>query len=171
MNLRTIQEKYLAYKKGTLTEGEFRRTINKEYPHIVSQQHNMQDALGLLRSNQVIFDYVPPAQGKSLNDWTTSFQSYLAESEVKADSKKPSKDVTDLNSKSPTDVSDLDKVDLNGLIDGVYYEMSQNPKLTLEQAKKKVATNLMKNRLYYMEKIYGLEEMPSSKSDQMKPLK
>lgn len=93
--------------------------------------------------------------------YETKFLQYLAEESkkakedesIKAVAKKQSNYVDEVNEHG-YDQKDKDKIDnLNGqeFLVGIYCECINNPKLSLDEAKKIVTKNLAKNELYYVE--------------------
>ena len=96
---------------------------------------------------------------KPINNWestpeenyTTKFKAYLAE-EAKVEEKKVTKEVEEVQSHG-FDYSDTKNIDnLNGqeFMNGVYFESKNNPAKTLEEVREVVAKNLTKDSLHYV---------------------
>ena len=96
---------------------------------------------------------------KPINNWestpeenyTTKFKAYLAE-EAKVEEKKVTKEVEEVQSHG-FDYSDTKNIDnLNGqeFMNGVYFESKNDPSKTLEEIRKVVAKNLTKDSLHYV---------------------
>ena len=96
---------------------------------------------------------------KPINNWestpeenyTTKFKAYLAE-EAKVEEKKVTKEVEEVQSHG-FDYSDTKNIDnLNGqeFMNGVYFESKNNPAKTLEEVREVVAKNLSNDSLHYV---------------------
>lgn len=216
---KTIQEQYNQIKKGKGNKEIFLKEVKRNYPNMIVNSATYKQAEEILLNRSVITENLAGVVNPTKSpDWFKIFDKNMeiikeanpknpnrfpplhiaqtkeskADEDVKADSKKVSKQVEDIDSHGFDNEANKDNYDtLNGeeFRLGVNYEMSQIEGVVndadlgeeLEKAKKKVAKNLASDPLYYVknhmfgqQKLGYVEEWPGlgqSKSDQMEKIK
>lgn len=93
------------------------------------------------------------------NDYKTN--TAKEDESIKADSKKVDKSVENIDSHnydySPK-VDNINNVNAQEMMNGIYFELKNNPKMELEEVQKKVIKNLAKDPLYYIKNgMFGVE--------------
>ena len=117
-------------------------------------------------------------EATNLEGWESSFKNYLAEvkkdddEKVKAEEKKTSKHVEEVNSHNYDyqDYKNLDNQIGEEVRKGIYYEAKCNPDKSLEEIKKIVENNLNKDSLFYVkEGQFGVKGLgyTESKSEEV----
>ena len=104
-----------------------------------------------LNENYVDLQPVNKWESAPEENYTTKFKAFLAE-EAKIEEKKVTKEVEEVQSHG-FDYSDTKNIDnLNGqeFMNGVYFESKNNPSKTLEEVREVVAKNLTKDSLHYV---------------------
>jgi hypothetical protein len=120
----------------------------------------------LLKTKNIISENVfPLIPSSGLNPFST-FDKFLKEEETKAEVKKTSKEVEEDLAKT-YDYSDKKKLDnqiFDQVLNGIRFEIEQDPELTLEKATEKVRKNLDKNPLFYLENAaFGVKDLGYTK--------
>jgi hypothetical protein len=103
-------------------------------------------------------NFVNEERAKSLkpkidNDIDEKFNTEKEDEAVKAEVKKVSKGVENIDKRnydySPKE-DNINNVNAQEMMNGVYYEIKENPELSLEEAQEKVIKNLAKDQLHYV---------------------
>jgi hypothetical protein len=159
MKTPTIQEQYNLLKEGKGHKGVFMKSVRSLFPEYVNQYTSFDDAVNILKSKSVISEGIGGlvTTGKK-QDWHAIFNDNInalkEEKEAKAEEKKPTKDVVDMETKNYDyeDNKNIDNIYGQEFLKGYYTEMKdpKNEKKTVDELKKIVAKNLAKDNQYYV---------------------
>ena len=188
MKQKTLQEQYNLITEGKGSEELFVKAAKRQFPNIVRNSATLSETVNALKHQHIISESLTGlgivSVGKPVTpDWFKIFNESI--NEAKAEEKKTSKEVTDLEEKNfdYKDAKNVDNVFGEEFLKGYYAEMKdpKNSEKTIEELKEIVAKNLAKDKLHYVkdgqfgEKGVGYtDELPglkASKSDQMVPVK
>ena len=188
MKQKTLQEQYNLITEGKGSEELFVKAAKRQFPNIVRNSATLSETVNALKHQHIISENLTGlgivSVGKPVTpDWFKIFNESI--NEAKAEEKKTSKEVTDLEEKNfdYKDAKNVDNVFGEEFLKGYYAEMKdpKNSEKTIEELKEIVAKNLAKDKLHYVkdgqfgEKGVGYtDELPglkASKSDQMVPVK
>jgi len=188
MKQKTLQEQYNLITEGKGSKELFVKAAKRQFPNIVRNSATLSETVNALKHQHIISENLTGlgivSVGKPVApDWFKIFNESI--NEVKAEEKKTSKEVTDLEEKNfdYKDAKNIDNVFGEEFLKGYYAEMKdpKNSEKTIEELKEIVAKNLAKDKLHYVkdgqfgEKGVGYtDELPglkASKSDQMVPVK
>ena len=157
--MKTLQEQYNLIKEGKGHKDVFLKEAKRLFPNIVPNAAGFDQASKLLKQRSVISENIFPLMpSKGLNPFT-SFDKFVTEA-TKAEEKKTTKEVNEKETAGYDykDPKNLDNQIFDQFIKGLRFEMEQNSKLSLEEAKDVVAKNLAKDSLYYMKNAaFGIE--------------
>jgi hypothetical protein len=212
---KTIQEQYNQIKKGKGSKELFLKEVKRSYPHMIVNSATFNQAEEILLNRSVLSENIAGVVTDSLKkpDWFKIFDDNMnlikeeskslsgvegplsdaakKDEAIKADVKKPNKDVVDLETKG-FDYKDKKNWDnLNGeeFRLGVKFEMDKVRETVsdadlgeaIEKAQKLVAKNLSADPLYYVKNaMFGIDKVGytddwpgirASKSDQMEKVK
>ena len=178
MRTKTLQEQFNLINEGKGHKGVFLNEAKRMFPNKIRNAATYEEASAKLLNENVIS--IPAIGNYTRNEdpWASAFKNFIAE-EAKAEEKKPSKEVEEAAEKAydAEDVKESNNQIFDQYMNGLQFESTQAPDKTLEEIKTIVEKNLAKNPLHYMEEAafgvegIGYEEMPTSKSDQMVPVK
>ena len=217
---KTIQEQYNQIKKGKGSKELFLKEVKRNYPHMIVNSATYKQAEEILLNRSVITERIAGVvnQSNSQPNWFKIFDENMeiikeanpknpnrfpplhiaqtkeskADEAVKADSKKVSKQVEDIDSHNFDNKANKDNYDtLNGqeFQLGVKFEMDKVRETVsdadlgdaIEKAEKLVAKNLASDPLYYIKNaMFGVDKLgytdeapglTASKSDQMEKVK
>ncbi len=190
--MKSTQDKFRLVNDGKMLKKDFLTEVKRTHGDMIHQTTSYKDAVQILKNKNVInenFLNLGIVTTKPIHnvqpDWFKIFKNNMVEEDVKAELKKPDKDVVELETKNYDykDSKNIDNVYGESFLQGYYTEL-KNPKnadKTEVELKEIVAKNLESNRLYYTEEAqFGIEgigyteDVPglgSSKSDQMVPVK
>jgi hypothetical protein len=159
--MKTLQNQYKLLKEGKGQKDVFLKEAKRLYPNLITNQADFNETETILKQKGLLNEHLigsvvgTPAintfEPKKEASYETAFKNFLQE-EAKAEEKKVTKEVEQLETKG-FDYKNKKNIDnLNGqeFMVGVYYEASNNPKLSLDEIKDKVAKNLSKDELYYV---------------------
>ena len=159
MKTPTIQEQYNLLKEGKGHKGVFMKSVRSLFPEYVNQYTSFDDAVNILKSKSVLNEGIGGlvTTGKK-QDWHAIFNDNInalkEEKEAKAEEKKPTKDVVDMETKNYDyeDNKNIDNIYGQEFLLGYYTEMKdpKNEKKTVDELKKIVAKNLAKDNQYYV---------------------
>lgn len=187
MKQKTLQEQYNLIKEGKGNAEVFMKAAKKQFPNFVRNAATLNETISSLKHNHIISESMlglgMVTTGKSNPDWFKIFNDNLVE--AKAEEKKTSKEVTDLEEKNfdYKDDKNVDNVFGEEFLKGYYAEMKdpKNADKSVDELKEIVAKNLAKDKLHYVkdgqfgEKGVGYtDELPglkASKTDKMVPVK
>jgi len=153
----TLQEQYNLIKNGKGHKGVFLTEAKKQFPSMLTNPMGFEEASKILKTRGVIsenyIDLKPinTIEASPKAAWETKFAKFLAE-EVKAEIKKPSEEVEEIQSHNYDykDKSNLDNQIGQEVLNGIYFEGKENPDKTLDELRKIVAKNLAKDGQHYM---------------------
>ena len=215
---KTIQEQYNQIKKGKGSKELFLKEVKRNYPHMIVNSATFKQAEEILLNRSVITENLAGVVNPTKSpDWFKIFDKNMeiikeanpknpnrypplhiaqtdaskADEAVKADVKKPNKDVVDLETKGYDYKDEKNWDNLNGeeFRLGVKFEMDKVRETVsdadlgeaIKKAQETVAKNLAKDPLYYIknamfgvDKIGYTDDWPGikpSKSDKMEPVK
>jgi hypothetical protein len=159
MKTPTIQEQYNLLKEGKGHKGVFMKAVRSLFPEYVNQYTSFDDAVNILKSKSVLNEGIGGlvTTGRK-QDWHAIFNDNInalkEEKEAKAEEKKPTKDVVDMETKNYNyeDTKNIDNLYGQEFLKGYYTEMKdpKNEKKTVDELKKIVAKNLAKDNQYYV---------------------
>ena len=186
--MKTLQEQYNLIKEGKGHKDVFLKNAKKQFPSMINEAATFNQATHILKKRNVIsenyIDVKPINTIESTKQpWETKFADFLAEAgkpslnpivnndtkvntkeedeKIKAESNKVDQTVENIKSHnydySPK-VDNINNVNAQEMMNGVYCEIKNNPELSLEEAQAKVIKNLAKDSLHYVkEGQFGVE--------------
>ena len=178
----TLQEQYNLLNEGKGNKNIFMKSALRQFPNLFNNLTDYNTAVSVLKQKQIISEDVGGVVtgGNPFMNW----ENFLAE-EAKAEEKKPTKEVTDMETAGfdYKDEKNIDNLYGEAFLKGYYAEMKdpKNVDKTVDELKEIVAKNMAKDRNYYMkEAAFGVKGigytddapgLKASKSDQMVPVK
>jgi hypothetical protein len=178
----TLQEQYNLLNEGKGNKNIFMKSALRQFPNLFNNLTDYNTAVSVLKQKQIISEDVGGVVtgGNPFMNW----ENFLAE-EAKAEEKKPTKEVTDMETAGfdYKDEKNIDNLYGEAFLKGYYAEMKdpKNVDKTVDELKEIVAKNMAKDRNYYMkEAAFGVKGigytddapgLKTSKSDQMVPVK
>jgi hypothetical protein len=149
--MKTLQEQYNLLKEGKGHKDMFMKTARRLFPEYVSNITPYETTVTILKQRQILSEGTI-TNGKVVTvDPFAKFNSFLGE--AKAEEKKPTKEVTDMETrgydyKNPRMI---DNVYGEEFLEGYYAEMKdpKNVDKTVDELKEMVAKNLAKDITYY----------------------
>ena len=201
--MKTLQEQYNLLKEGKGQKDVFMKTARAQFPNLFNNLSNFDTASKVLKQKSIISEGGIGGVATGGKNPYINWEKFLAEDyaiqenpidapktmgakDVKADNKKISKEVEDLQSETGFDYKDpkdLDNLYGEAFLQGYYTELKDpaNEGKDVTELKEIVAKNLAKDKTYYAtEAQFGIkgigytDEAPglkASKSDQMVPVK
>jgi len=201
--MKTLQEQYNLLKEGKGRKDVFMKTARAQFPNLFNNLSNFDTASKVLKQKSIISEGGIGGVATGGKNPYINWEKFLAEDyaiqenpidapktmgakDVKADNKKISKEVEDLQSETGFDYKDpkdLDNLYGEAFLQGYYTELKDpaNEGKDVTELKEIVAKNLAKDKTYYAtEAQFGIkgigytDEAPglkASKSDQMVPVK
>lgn len=169
----TVQEVYLLYKDNVVPENIFRQSVkNDRYcSSFVNVNNSTNDMISILKGKGILSE--PEIAGKSfkkfsINEWNIKAPFHKNDSRLKDE-----------------EIKKFDNLIWNELINGAEYEFSKAGKKDWDKAYKKAGENLLKDQMYYINKLNGITpnkkrtDLPQEikkdnhkdKDNQMKPSK
>ena len=190
MKQKTLQEQYNLIKEGKGNAELFVKAAKSQFPSLIRNAATLNETVGTLKHNHLIsenfvgLEPLNQMEPKQKESYEIAFENFLAE-QAKAEEKKTTKEVTDLEEKNfdYKDKKNIDNVFGEEFLKGYYAEMKdpKNEGKSIEELKEMVAKNLAKDPLHYVkdgqfgEKGVGYtDELPglkASKTDKMEPVK
>lgn len=192
----TLQEQYNNIKSGKGAKDVFLKHAKSLFPHLIPNHYGFDATTEILFQKQILNENV--VEQDIIEDkepsYEIAFKKFLAEAKeenekkIKADLKKTDKSVDDLkdNAYDNEDIKNADNVIFDQYLRGIYTEMSNDPELEFEKAKKTVLKNLSKDPIWYTKNsAFGIKDIGYTKdlpgtessdtdkknSDQMKDVK
>ena len=152
--MKSLQNQYNAIQEGKGQKDVFLKSVKRLFPDMIPNHFGFNETTNILKQRGVISEMVIGrgiAQPK--DNPFKNFDKFLSE-EVKAEEKKVSKEVTDVQ-KHAYDSADKkisDNVFGEAFLEGYYAEMKdpKNADKTVDQLKEIVAKNLAKDPTYYV---------------------
>jgi len=151
--MKALQTQYNLIKEGKGHKDVFVKEAKRIFPDIIPNSAGFDQTSTLLKNKNIIAENIFPLLPSSgLNPFST-FDKFLKEEETKAEAKKTSKEVEEDLAKTYdySDKKNLDNQIFDQVLNGIRFEIEQDPELTLEKATEKVKKNLDKNSLFYLE--------------------
>jgi hypothetical protein len=157
--MKTIQEQYNLLKEGKGNKDVFMKSVRNLFPEYVNQYTSYNDAINILKSKSVISEGIGGVVTKGRTpDWFSIFSENIntlkEEKEAKAEEKKPTKDVTDMETRGfdYKDPKNIDNVYGQEFLIGYYDEMKdpKNKDKSVDELKAIVAKNLAKDNQHYV---------------------
>ena len=168
MKQKTLQEQYNLISEGKGNKEVFMKAAKRQFPNIVRNAATLTETVASLKHGHIITEGISLGMGNSSiytkPDWFAIFDENmnLVAEEAKAVEKKPTKEVTDLETAGYDykDENDVNNMNFEEYLRGYYTEM-KNPKnadKTEQELKDIVKKNLEKNPLFYVEDAqFGIE--------------
>ena len=169
MKQKTLQEQYNLISEGKGNKEVFMKAAKRQFPNIVRNAATLTETVASLKHGHIITEGISlgignSAIGSTKPDWFAIFDENmnLVAEETKAVEKKPTKEVTDLETAGYDykDENDVNNMNFEEYLRGYYTEM-KNPKnadKTEQELKDIVQKNLEKNALFYVEDAqFGIE--------------
>jgi len=162
----------------------FMKSARKLFPQYISNITSYDNAVTILKQKSILSEGIGGVvTAKSANPFI-NWKEFLTE-EAKAEEKKPTKEVTDMETRDfdYKDKKNIDNVYGEAFLQGYYAEMKdpKNANKTVDQLKEMVAKNLAKDSTYYTtNQAFGIKGigytddapgLAASKTDQMTPVK
>jgi hypothetical protein len=151
--MKALQTQYNLIKEGKGHKDVFVKEAKRIFPDIIPNSAGFDQTSTLLKNKNIIVENIfPLVPSSGLNPFST-FDKFLKEEETKAEVKKTSKEVEEDLAKiyDYSDKKNLDNQIFDQVLNGIRFEIEQDPELTLEKATEKVKKNLDKNSLFYLE--------------------
>jgi len=179
----TLQEQYNLLKEGKGQKDVFMKSVRGQFPNLFNNLTTFETAVQVLKRKQIISEGIGGVATGGTNPFI-NWKAFLSE-EAKAEEKKPTKEVTDMETRGfdYKDEKNIDNLYGEAFLQGFYTEMEdpKNEGKDVTELKEIVAKNLAKDKTYYAtEAQFGIkgigytDEAPglkASKSDQMVPVK
>jgi hypothetical protein len=168
MKQKTLQEQYNLISEGKGNKEVFMKAAKRQFPNIVRNAATLTETVASLKHGHIITEGISLGMGNSAKntkpDWFSIFDENmnLVAEEAKSVEKKPTKEVTDLETAGYDykDENDVNNMNFEEYLRGYYTEM-KNPKnadKTEQELKDIVKKNLEKNPLFYVEDAqFGVE--------------
>jgi hypothetical protein len=151
--MKALQTQYNLIKEGKGHKDVFVKEAKRLFPNIIPNSAGFDQTSTILKNKNIIVENIfPLIPSSGLNPFST-FDKFLKEEETKAEAKKTSKEVEEDLAKTYdySDKKNLDNQIFDQVLNGIRFEIEQDPELTLEKATEKVKKNLDKNSLFYLE--------------------
>ena len=149
--MQTLQEQYNQIKEGKGNKTYFLKQARHLFPDYINQYNNYDDTVNILKNKSILSENkanLGMVSGGGRKDWFSLFQE-----NVKAEEKKVSKEVTDMQAHGYDykDMKNIDNVYGNTFLNGFYTETqdSKNKDKSVDEIKQLVAKNLGNDWNYY----------------------
>ena len=157
--MKTLTEQYRLIKEDKGHKGVFLKEAKKQFPNLLTNSSTFKEATTILKQKNIISEnYVDlqmvgnPIERKK-EGYENAFAKFLQEAEAKAEEKKVTKEVEDIdeNNFDYDDKKDPNNMIFGQIQMGYYYEMKQekNADKTIDEIKDIVFKNLAKDPIYY----------------------
>jgi len=147
----TLQEQYNLLSEGRGNKNAFMKSALRQFPNLFNNFTNYDTAVTVLKQKQIISETVGGVATGNANPFM-NWEKFLAE-EAKAEEKKPTKEVTDMETAGfdYKDEKNIDNLYGEAFLQGFYTEMEdpKNEGKSVDELKEIVAKNLAKDRTYY----------------------
>ena len=182
--MKTLQEQYNLIKEGKGNKNAFMKSARSQFPNLFNNLSNFDTTIRVMKQKQIISEVGIGGVATGGSNPYINWEKFLAE-EAKSEEKKPTKEVTDMETAGfdYKDEKNIDNLYGEAFLQGFYTEMEdpKNEGKDVAELKEIVAKNLAKDKTYYTtEAQFGIkgigytDEAPglkASKSDQMVPVK
>jgi len=157
--MKTLANQYKLIKEGKGPKDVFLKEAKRQFPNLVTNAATFNEASTILKQKGIISEnYVDlqmvgnPIERKK-EGYENAFAKFLQEAEAKAEEKKPSKEVEEVDKKNYDykDEKNPDNMIFGQIQMGYYFEMKQekNADKTIDEIKDIVFKNLAKDPIYY----------------------
>ena len=157
--MKTLTEQYRLIKENKGHKGVFLKEAKKQFPNLLTNSSTFKEATTILKQKNIISEnYVDlqmvgnPIERKK-EGYENAFAKFLQEAEAKAEEKKVTKEVEDIdeNNYDYEDKKDPNNMIFGQIQMGYYFEMKQekNADKTIDEIKDIVFKNLAKDPIYY----------------------
>ena len=157
--MKTLTEQYRLIKEDKGHKGVFLKEAKAKYPNLLTNSSTFKEATTILKQKNIISEnYVDlkPINNvieRNKEGFENAFANFLAEAEAKAEEKKVTKEVEDIdeNNYDYDDKKDPNNMIFGQIQMGYYFEMKQekNADKTIDEIKDIVFKNLAKDPIYY----------------------
>ena len=157
--MKTLSNQYKLIKEGKGHKDAFLKDARRQFPSLVTNAATFKEASTILKQKGIISENFIGSQmiGNPFNTkkegYETAFAKFLQEAEAKAEEKKVTKEVEDINQKMGDyrDKKNPDNMIFGQIQMGVFYEakLDKNKDKTLDEIKDIVFKNLEKDPIYY----------------------
>ncbi len=147
----TLQEQYNLLSEGRGNKNAFMKSALRQFPNLFNNFTNYDTAVTVLKQKQIISEAVGGVATGNANPFM-NWEKFLAE-EAKAEEKKPTKEVTDMETAGfdYKDEKNIDNLYGEAFLQGFYTEMEdpKNEGKSVDELKEIVVKNLAKDKTYY----------------------
>ena len=147
----TLQEQYNLLSEGRGNKNAFMKSALRQFPNLFNNFTNYDTAVTVLKQKHIISEAVGGVATGNTNPFI-NWEKFLAE-EAKAEEKKPTKEVTDMETAGfdYKDEKNIDNLYGEAFLQGFYTEMEdpKNEGKSVDELKEIVAKNLAKDKTYY----------------------
>jgi len=151
--MKTLQEQYQLINEGKGHKDMFLKSARRLFPQYVTNFATYGEAVTILKQKSIISEGIGGVVSKRSFEPFSSFSTFLNE-EAKVEEKKPTKEVTDMETAGfdYKDKKNIDNIFGQQFLNGYYAEMKdpKNEKKTVDELKAIVAKNLSKDINYYV---------------------
>ena len=149
--MKTLQEQYNLIKEGQGRKDLFMKQALRQFPQFVTKFNSFEEVSSILKGKQVLSEGIGGVTTGRPNPFA-NWSQFLAE-EAKAEEKKPTKEVTDMETRDfdYKDPKNIDNLYGEAFLQGYYTELKDpaNKDKDADELKEIVAKNLAKDRTYY----------------------
>jgi len=149
--MKTLQEQYNLIKEGQGRKDLFMKQALRQFPQFVTKFNSFEEVSSILKGKQVLSEGIGGVTTGRPNPFA-NWSQFLAE-EAKAEEKKPTKEVTDMETRDfdYKDPKNIDNLYGEAFLQGYYTELKDpaNKDKDVDELKEIVAKNLAKDRTYY----------------------
>jgi hypothetical protein len=181
--MKTLQEQYNLIKEGKGHKDMFLKSARRLFPEYISNVTSFDNTVTILKQKSIISEGIGGVVTTPSNPFS-NWAKFLNE-EAKAEEKKPTKEVTDMETRDfdYKNKKNIDNLYGEAFLEGYYAEMKdpKNADKSVDELKEIVAKNMSKDMNYYMKNaafgVKGIgytDDVPglrASKTDQMTPVK
>ena len=150
--MKTLQEQYNLIKEGKGNKNTFMKSARSQFPNLFNNLSNFDTTIRVMKQKQIISEVGIGGVATGGSNPYINWEKFLAE-EAKAEEKKPTKEVTDMETAGfdYKDKKNIDNLYGEAFLQGFYTEMedSKNVDKTVDELKEIVAKNLAKDKTYY----------------------
>ena len=150
--MKTLQEQYNLIKEGKGNKNTFMKSARSQFPNLFNNLSNFDTTIRVMKQKQIISEVGIGGVATGGSNPYINWEKFLAE-EAKAEEKKPTKEVTDMETAGfdYKDEKNIDNLYGEAFLQGFYTEMedSKNVDKTVDELKEIVAKNLAKDKTYY----------------------
>jgi hypothetical protein len=150
--MKTLQEQYNLIKEGKGNKNTFMKSARSQFPNLFNNLSNFDTTIRVMKQKQIISEVGIGGVATGGSNPYINWEKFLAE-EAKSEEKKPTKEVTDMETAGfdYKDEKNIDNLYGEAFLQGFYTEMEdpKNVDKTVDELKEIVAKNLAKDKTYY----------------------